>query len=205
MKVLGLSGSMRKDGNTAALIKVILDRCEGEGIKTEFVSLAGKRILPCLGCEKCKEKRCCVIENDDWSDMPIKFSIAMCLLSVHQPITYDVCGHLKNFIDRTYSLYHDRKLAGRKGIAVAVQAQKGANRTIQTLEGFLGHTNFHHWDSLKGQDIEEGRFSKIRMQYQKPRKSEIRSSVLSNVITIDPTGLRISSLAFFRSLSQYRS
>jgi multimeric flavodoxin WrbA len=39
MKVLGLSGSMRKEGNTADLVKVILERCQGEGIKTEFISL----------------------------------------------------------------------------------------------------------------------------------------------------------------------
>lgn len=42
MKVLGLSGSMRKEGNTAQLIQVILRQCKEAGIKTEFVSLAGK-------------------------------------------------------------------------------------------------------------------------------------------------------------------
>jgi len=36
MKVLGISGSMRKDGNTAALVNVILERCKDAGIKTEF-------------------------------------------------------------------------------------------------------------------------------------------------------------------------
>jgi multimeric flavodoxin WrbA len=69
---------------------------------------------------------------------------------------YDVCGHLKNFIDRTYSLYHDRKLAGRKGIAVAVQAQKGASRTIQTLEGFLSTHEFSSLGSVKGNGYHKG-------------------------------------------------
>jgi len=69
MKVLGISGSMRKDGNTATLVKEILKHCEGHGIQTEFVSLAGKKIHPCLGCEKCKEKKWCVIENDDWGEI----------------------------------------------------------------------------------------------------------------------------------------
>jgi multimeric flavodoxin WrbA len=69
---------------------------------------------------------------------------------------YDICGHLKNFIDRTYSLYHDRKLAGRKGVAVAVQAQKGANRTIQTIEGFLSTHEFSSLGSVKGSGYEEG-------------------------------------------------
>ncbi|MFZ0674727.1 NAD(P)H-dependent oxidoreductase, partial [Methanoregula sp.] len=48
---------MRKEGNTAQLIQVILRQCKEAGIKTEFVSLAGKKILPCLGCLKCKEKK----------------------------------------------------------------------------------------------------------------------------------------------------
>ena len=69
---------------------------------------------------------------------------------------YDVCGHLKNFIDRTYSLYHDRKLAGRKGVAVAVQAQKGASRTIQTIEGFLSTHEFSSLGSVKGKGYHEG-------------------------------------------------
>lgn len=156
MKVLGLSGSMRKDGNTAQLVKVILKRCAGEGIKTEFVSLAGKKILPCLGCEKCKEKKWCVIENDDWSEVADKILNCDVLVIGSPTYYYDVCGHLKNFIDRTYSLYHDRKLAGRKGIAVAVQAQKGANRTIQTLEGFLGAHEFSSLGSVTGTGYEEG-------------------------------------------------
>ena len=122
MKVLGLSGSTRKNGNTAQLIKVILGQCSEAGIKTEFVSLAGKKILPCTGCGKCKEKKWCVIEGDDWGGIAEKMLECEVLVIGSPTYYYDVCGHLKNFIDRTYSLYHDRKLLGRKGIAVGVQA-----------------------------------------------------------------------------------
>ena len=127
MKVLGLSGSMRKEGNTAQLIKVILQRCKDAGIKTEFVSLAGKKIMPCLGCEKCKKKKWCINETDDW-DAIVKKVLDCDVLVIGSPTYYyDVGGQIKNFIDRTYSLYHDRKLAGRKGVAVAVHANKGAS------------------------------------------------------------------------------
>ena len=156
MKVLGLSGSMRKNGNTAQLIRVILKRCEDAGLETEFVSLAGKRVLPCIGCEKCKERKWCIIENDDWSEVAQKVLDCEVLVIGSPTYYYDVCGHLKNFIDRTYSLYHDRKLAGRKGIAVAVNAQSGANRTIQTLEGFLSAHEFASLGSVKGKGYEEG-------------------------------------------------
>jgi multimeric flavodoxin WrbA len=156
MKVLGISGSMRKDGNTTDLVNIILDRCHVDGIKTEFISLSGKKIHPCLGCEKCKEKKWCVIENDDWDDV-IKKVLDCDVLIIGSPTYYyDVCGHLKNFIDRTYSLYHDRKLAGRKGIAVAVCANKGASRTIQTLEGFLSTHEFSSLGSVKGKGYQKG-------------------------------------------------
>lgn len=139
MKVLGLSGSMRKDGNTAQLIKVILKRCEEEGIPTEFVSLAGKKISPCLGCELCKEKMWCVQEKDDWGEIMEKVVESDVLIIGSPTYYYDVCGHLKNFIDRSYSLYHDRKLAGRKGVAVAVQASKGASRNRPDDRGIPEH------------------------------------------------------------------
>jgi multimeric flavodoxin WrbA len=156
MKVLGLSGSMRKDGNTAILVQEILKRCEDGGIKTEFVSLAGMKIHPCLGCEKCREKKWCVIENDDWNEIAQKIMECDVLVIGSPTYYFDVCGHLKNFIDRTYSLYHDRKLAGKKGVAVAVHANKGVSRTIQTIEGFLNTHEFSSLGSVKGTGFQAG-------------------------------------------------
>ena len=156
MKVFGLSGSMRKDGNTAMLVKEILKPCEAAGIKTEFESLAGKKILPCLGCGKCKEKKWCVIEGDDWGAVAHKI-IDCEVLVIGSPVYYyDVCGQLKNFIDRTYSLYHDRKLAGRKGVAVAVNASAGADRALKTIEGFLNAHEFASLGAVSGKGFEEG-------------------------------------------------
>lgn len=170
MKVLGLSGSMRKEGNTAHLIRVILKRCEEAEIDTEFVSLAGKRILPCLGCEKCRERKWCVIENDNWGEVAEKILECEVLVIGSPTYYFDVCGHMKNFIDRTYSLYHDRKLSGRKGIAVAVNAEKGASRTIQTLEGFLSTHEFASLGSVKGKGYEEGSVLNDREAVQKAEK-----------------------------------
>ncbi len=156
MKVLGISGSPRKEGNTASLVKVILDRCHKAGIETEFVSLAGKKILPCLGCEKCRETKWCIIEKDDW-DKVIKKVLGCDVLIIGSPTYFfDVNGQTKNFIDRTFSLYHDRKLTGRKGVAVAVHANKGVTRTIQTLEGFLSTHEFASLGSIKGTGFHEG-------------------------------------------------
>ncbi|HUU74536.1 MAG TPA: flavodoxin family protein [Methanoregulaceae archaeon] len=156
MTILGISGSMRKEGNTSLLIKAILDRCEKAGISTEFVSLSGKEIKPCLGCEKCKEKDWCVIQNDDWGEIMQKVLDSEVLVIGSPTYYFDVCGHLKNFIDRTYSLYHQRKLAGRKAVAVAVCANKGGARTIETLEGFLNTHEFSYLGWVRGKGYLEG-------------------------------------------------
>ena len=156
MTVLGISGSTRKDGNTAFLVKAVLERCEKAGIETEFISLAGKKINPCLGCEKCKEKDWCVIQNDDWGSIMEKVMDAEVLVIGSPTYYYDVCGHVKNFIDRSYSLYHQRKLAGRKAVAVAVCANKGGARTIETLEGFLNSHEFSYLGWVRGKGYLEG-------------------------------------------------
>jgi len=170
MKVLGISGSMRKNGNTARLIKVILRQCEAAGIETEFISLAGKKIDPCLGCEKCKKDKWCVIETDDWGEIAEKIMECEVLVIGSPTYYFDVCGHLKNFIDRTYSLYHDRSLAGRRGVAVAVHATKGATRTVQTIEGFLSTHEFSSLGSVKGTGYEEGAVMKDTEAVKKAEK-----------------------------------
>ncbi|OPX71890.1 MAG: Iron-sulfur flavoprotein [Methanoregulaceae archaeon PtaB.Bin108] len=160
MSVLGISGSMRKDGNTTLLVKAVLERCEKAGIKTEFISLAGKDIKPCLGCEKCKEKDWCVIRNDDWGEIMEKVLDCEVLVIGSPTYYFDVCGHLKNFIDRSYSLYHRRKLSGRKAVAVAVCANKGGARTIETLEGFLNAHEFSYLGWVRGKGYLEGDIEK---------------------------------------------
>ncbi len=56
MKVLGISGSARKDGNTAILIRTVFEELQKEGIETELVQFAGSVIEPCKACWACGGK-----------------------------------------------------------------------------------------------------------------------------------------------------
>ena len=47
MSILAISGSPRKEGNTDTILRVALEVLEANGIETEFISLAGKKILTC--------------------------------------------------------------------------------------------------------------------------------------------------------------
>jgi multimeric flavodoxin WrbA len=159
MKVLGISGSNRKDGNTAFLVRKILEHVDEEEcseIETEFVSLAGKQIKPCTGCELCQEPKWCVIQNDDWDDVAEKILDCDVLILGSPTYYYDVCGHLKNFMDRTYSFYHDRKLSGRNAIVVSVCADRGCERTLETLEAFVNTHEFSYLGFVGGRGYQPG-------------------------------------------------
>jgi multimeric flavodoxin WrbA len=68
MKVLGVSGSPRKDKSTDRLVREVLDAV---GVETEFVSLAGKRIGPCIACLGCVKDNVCKV-NDDMEQLRSK-------------------------------------------------------------------------------------------------------------------------------------
>ena len=50
MKVIGINGSARKDGNTAILIRKVFEELNNAGIETELIQLADKEIQPCRAC-----------------------------------------------------------------------------------------------------------------------------------------------------------
>ena len=67
MKLLGVVGSPRKNGNSFYLVQKALDgaRERDPFAETETVQLADLRIEPCRACESCaKEPFKCVIEDD---------------------------------------------------------------------------------------------------------------------------------------------
>ena len=64
MKVLGVNGSSRKDGNTALIMKIVFEELEKEGIETEMIQFSGNIIEPCKGCFACKGKNNCVFKKD---------------------------------------------------------------------------------------------------------------------------------------------
>jgi len=61
MKILGLVGSQRKDGNSYLILKEALKHCNEE---VEIAQLAEMRIDWCNACGLCKDTMKCVIEDD---------------------------------------------------------------------------------------------------------------------------------------------
>ena len=59
IKILGISGSPRKNGNTASMVKYTLQQAESMGyVETEYQTLADYDFKPCTGCMRCFGANC---------------------------------------------------------------------------------------------------------------------------------------------------
>ncbi|WP_347490267.1 flavodoxin family protein [Desulfoscipio sp. XC116] len=103
MKILGIVGSPRRNGNTSRLVKEVLQGAAKEGAITELVFLHDYKFTGCRGCEKCSESCRCVI-NDDMQKLYPLLLEADGLVLGSPTYFYNVSADMKKFIDRCYSM-----------------------------------------------------------------------------------------------------
>jgi multimeric flavodoxin WrbA len=143
MKVVAFNGSARKDGNTAILINHVLSELRNEGIETELVQLAGKKIHGCIACYKCmenKDKRCAV--NDDIVNECIEKMIEADGIILGSPTYFsDVTPEMKALIDRAGFVcrMNDFLFKRKLGAAIVAVRRAGATHVFDTINHlFLG-------------------------------------------------------------------
>lgn len=141
MKVIGINGSARKDGNTAILIKTAFQELEKEGIATELVQLAGQKVHGCIACRKCfsaKNRRCAVADdviNDCIASMDGADGIIL-----GSPTYFAGCtAQMKALIDRVgyVSRANDDMFKRKVGAAVVAARRAGAIHAFDTINHFF--------------------------------------------------------------------
>src|SRR5208337_5232649 len=140
MKVVAFSGSARKDGNTAILVRTAFEELEKAGIKTELVQLAGKKVHGCTACMKCREKKNhrCVI--DDFANECIeKMDGADGIILASPTYFSDVTAEMKALIDRSgfVAMANDNMFRRKVGAAVVAVRRGGAIHTFDTMNHFF--------------------------------------------------------------------
>lgn len=102
IKVLGISGSPRRNGNTEFLLQHALDATKvvnPAGIETELYSFFKKTFLPCTACNRCKKLGYCV-EDDDFAELRDKWIEADAVLMATPVYHMGISGQLKCYLDR---------------------------------------------------------------------------------------------------------
>ena len=141
MKVVAFNGSARKDGNTAILIKHVFKELEKEGIKTELVQLAGRKMQGCIACYKCfetKNKRC-VVTDDIVNECIGKMEQAEGIILGSPTYFADCTAQIKALIERAglVSKANGEMFRRKIGAAVVSVRRSGAIHAFDTLNHFF--------------------------------------------------------------------
>ena len=141
MKVIGINGSARKDGNTANLINHVFEELKKEGIETEMIQLSGKKIRGCLACRQCvvnKDKHCSV-KSDDINEIIDKMIEADGIILASPTYFANVSSEMKALIDRTgYVAKANGSMFKRKvGCAVVAVRRAGAINVFNSINLFF--------------------------------------------------------------------
>ncbi|MBQ8521338.1 MAG: flavodoxin family protein [Bacteroides sp.] len=100
-KVLILSGSPRKGGNSDTLCDQFMKGAQEAGHEVEKVFVAGKKIAPCRACYFCKDHEGACVIKDDMAEVLTKMLGADVLVLSSPVYFYSVSAQLKAVIDRT--------------------------------------------------------------------------------------------------------
>ena len=121
MKILAISGSPRKDGNTVAMLNEALKAASAEGAETELYSVAGKDINGCEGCWSCTKTGKCKIKDD--VTLLFEKMIAADGIIFGTPVYfYGMTAQAKAIIDRTISLRESGRNLANKPFGVVASA-----------------------------------------------------------------------------------
>lgn len=105
MHVMAINGSPRKKGNTSTLIQAVLQGAQAAGAETSEAHLHTMDMKGCMGCLSCRKVHGICAQKDALS--PFLEGMKTCdAVVIGCPIyMYRICGQMKLFVDRCYSLY----------------------------------------------------------------------------------------------------
>ena len=114
MKILIISGSHRKGGNTELLAEAFAKGAAAHH-HVEIVSVRDYKVNPCLGCNACFKTNGVCAQKDDMTILYEKMSQADMLVIASPVYFYGISAQLKAFIDRFHNpirdSFHIKKMA----------------------------------------------------------------------------------------------
>lgn len=138
-KVLVLSASPRKGGNSDTLCDQFMLGAGKAGHQVEKIFLRDKEINYCVACDTCKQNGSICDQEDDMAEVLDKMIAADAIVMATPVYFYTMNAQMKTLIDRTYSRYTEISDKDFYFIATAAVTRKQALE--RTMEGFRGFTS----------------------------------------------------------------
>ncbi len=126
MRVLVLNGSPRKNGTVATLMKYVTDGVSGDH-EIDWVDVCKLNMKNCSGCMACRDKKTCVLPEDDAHVVGRKVADADALV-IGTPVHWgNMCAPLKLLFDRNVPVF-----MGESPRGMPVPQQKGKKAVLAT-------------------------------------------------------------------------
>ena len=158
MKVIAINSSAGNNGNTAILLKTVLNELHKEGFETELIQLAGQTIAPCKACWGCSGHGNCIHKNDIFYELFEKLKDADGILLGSPVYSANISANMQAFLERASVIcdMNDNPLKHKAGAGVAAARRGGAMHAIDALHHFfLNHEMFvvgsTYWNFAYGQ------------------------------------------------------
>lgn len=137
-KVLILSGSPRKNGNSDLLCNEFLRGAQEAGHTVEKIRVQEKKVACCLACYACRETGVCAI-NDDMAQIMQQIIDCDVLVLASPVYFYSIDAQLKAVIDRTVCRWTEVKDKEMYYIMTAADEERSSMDT--TLACFRGYAD----------------------------------------------------------------
>ena len=137
-KVILLCGSPRENSNTMQVLEECAKSIESKGVETEIVNLRGLNIQSCVGCNACKTKGNCVI-NDGLDEIIEKIRKADGFIPA-APVYFGTArGDIMAALQRIgkVSRGNDKFLSWMVGGPIAIARRGGTSITLQEMSMFF--------------------------------------------------------------------
>lgn len=135
-KVLIISSSPRKGGNSDTLCDEFTKGAKESGNNVEKIFLADQKIGYCLGCGVCNTTSKCV-QKDDMEQILEKMVLADVIVLATPVYFYTMAAQMKTLIDRTVPRYTEIKKKEFYYIVTAADTEiSSMKKTIESFRGF---------------------------------------------------------------------
>lgn len=138
-RILVLSSSPRKGGNSDLLCEQFMTGSQKAGHIAEKIFLKDKKINYCTGCGTCINKGKSCSQNDDMSEILKKMISADVIVMATPVYFYTMSAQMKTLIDRTCSRYTE--ISNKEFYFIVTAADNSKRAMERTLEGFRGFTS----------------------------------------------------------------
>ena len=150
-KIVVLTGSPRKNGNSFAMTDGFVNACEGKGYKVDRFDTAFMKIGGCVACDTCYKAGKACSHEDDFNKIAPIVEAADVIVFTCPVYWYTIPAQLKAAIDKFYCFFIGEKvssMAGKKAALITCWEDVRTDAGDGVLFAYKKTVELMNWSSI---------------------------------------------------------